>query len=73
MSYDPAIYPAELQEAFKRIRIERRCMEELGYVREEDGRELVTRLEADGYVHKDAVTGELVRDWAAIRAYLVDF
>lgn len=73
MSYDPSIYAAELQEAFRRIRIEKRCMEEIGHTWVEDGRVLVTRLDADGYVHKDVETGEVVRDWQGVLAWLAHF
>lgn len=61
MSYDPNISPAELQEAFRRMQVEKICLDELGVIREfTTGQKYAIRLVKGDYVRVDAETGEVL-------------
>lgn len=61
MSYDPNISPAELQEALRRIRVEKGCLDELGVIKAyTTGRKYAIRLVKGDWVEVDAETGEVL-------------
>lgn len=66
MTYNPMISPEELQEAIRRIRVEKSCFDDLGVVKTyTTGQKYAVRLVKGDWVHVDAETGEVLSSFTA--------